>query len=82
MNFVFRCFAEKRPGFDVEANKAFQELHEQLGIHGLKGVRIFNRYDVDGVNFGKDGDNGKNLNTYAAYIQDEWLLGDKWEIIP
>ncbi len=51
MNFVFRCFAEKRPGFDVEANKVFQELHEQLGIHGLKGVRIFNRYDVDGVDY-------------------------------
>lgn len=42
----------------------------------------YDRYGVDGVNFGKDGDNGKKLNTYAAYIQDEWLLGDKWEIIP
>ena len=52
------------------------------GDHTLTYGTEYDRYDVDGVNFGKDGDNGKNLNTYAAYIQDEWLLGDKWEIIP
>ena len=40
MNFVFRCFAEKRPGFDVEANKVFQELHEQLGIHGVLRTHV------------------------------------------
>ena len=51
MNFVFRCYAEKRPGFDVEAGKVFQELKEQLGISRLEGVRIFCRYDVDGVEY-------------------------------
>lgn len=56
--------------------------HKVNGDHTLTYGAEYDRYDVDGVNFGKDGDNGKNLNTYAAYIQDEWLLGDKWEIIP
>lgn len=56
--------------------------HKVNGDHTLTYGTEYDRYDVDGVNFGKDGDNGKNLNTYAAYIQDEWLLGDKWEIIP
>ena len=51
MNFVCRCFAEKRPGFDVEANKVFQEPHKQLRIPGPKRVRIFTRYDVDGVDY-------------------------------
>ena len=51
MNYVFRCYAEKRPGFDVEAGKVFQELREQLGIASLHGVRIFCRYDVDGVDY-------------------------------
>ncbi len=51
MNYVFRCYAEKRPGFDVEAGKVFQELKEQLGIARLEGVRIFCRYDVDGVEY-------------------------------
>lgn len=56
--------------------------HKVNGDHTLTYGTEYDRYDVDGVNFGKDGDNGKKLNTYAAYIQDEWLLGDKWEIIP
>ncbi len=49
MSSVFRCYAEKRPGFDVEAGKVFHELKEQLGVVGLEGVRILCRYDVDGV---------------------------------
>ncbi|MCI8539005.1 MAG: phosphoribosylformylglycinamidine synthase [Oscillospiraceae bacterium] len=51
MNYVFRCYAEKRPGFDVEAQRVFRELREQLNISALEGVRIFHRYDVDGVDY-------------------------------
>ncbi len=51
MNYVFRCYAEKRNGFDVEAGHLFQELHDQLGISALTGVRILCRYDVDGVDY-------------------------------
>ena len=30
MRHVYRCYAEKRPGFDVEAGKVLKELKEQL----------------------------------------------------
>ena len=46
---VFRCFVHKRPGFDVEAQGLCRDLREQLGIAGLTGLTIFNRYDVEGV---------------------------------
>lgn len=49
MEHVYRCYAEKRAGFDVEAGKVFQELKEQLGIAALEGLRIICRYDVDQV---------------------------------
>ena len=49
MSQVFRCYVEKRPGFDVEAEKVLRELRDQLGIAGLTGLRLFNRYDVEGV---------------------------------
>ena len=47
MEQVFRCYVEKRPGFDVEAMGVMRELREQLGISALTGLRILNRYDVD-----------------------------------
>ncbi|NCB29468.1 MAG: phosphoribosylformylglycinamidine synthase, partial [Clostridia bacterium] len=46
---VLRCFAEKRPGFDVEAQSLFTSLHDLLEIGGLKRVRYLCRYDVEGV---------------------------------
>ena len=46
---VFRCFTEKMKGFDVEARGVFAELAENLGIASLVGVRLFNRYDVQGI---------------------------------
>ena len=49
MEQVFRCYVEKRPGFDVEAMGVMRELREQLGISALTGLRILNRYDVDGL---------------------------------
>ncbi len=49
MNHVYRCFTEKRPGFDVEAGKVFHELKEQLGMANLEHVRIFYRYDVEQI---------------------------------
>ncbi len=49
MGHVYRCYAEKRTGFDVEAGKVLKELKEQLGIEALEGLRIICRYDVDQV---------------------------------
>lgn len=31
MNQVYRCYTEKREGFQVEAGKLLQDLKEQLG---------------------------------------------------
>ncbi|MGI5971064.1 MAG: phosphoribosylformylglycinamidine synthase [Oscillospiraceae bacterium] len=46
---VYRCYTEKRPGFDVEAKALSRDIREFLGIRGLNGLRIFNRYDVEGI---------------------------------
>ena len=49
MGSVFRCFVEKRPGFAVEAAGLLGELKGPLGLERLTGVRVLNRYDVEGV---------------------------------
>lgn len=46
---VMRIFVEKKPGFDVAATQLADELRTVLGITGLEKVRLFNRYDVDGI---------------------------------
>ena len=46
---VYRCYSEKRPGFDVEAQGLCRQLKEQLGVKGLESVRILNRYDADRI---------------------------------
>ncbi|OUN04212.1 phosphoribosylformylglycinamidine synthase [Flavonifractor sp. An92] len=56
MGNVFRCYAEKKPSFDVEARRLLDELRGELGLKGLTGVRILHRYDVEGI----------DQNTYAA----------------
>ena len=49
MGNVFRCFVEKKPGFAVEADHLYAELHHTLGLKSLTGVRVLRRYDVEGV---------------------------------
>lgn len=45
-----RCvYVEKKQGFDVNAGQLAHELTAQLGIEGLTGVRIFYRYQVQGI---------------------------------
>ncbi len=46
---VYRVYVEKRPGFDVEAQALKQDLTAFLGIECLTGLRLLNRYDVEGV---------------------------------
>ncbi|MBQ3135638.1 MAG: phosphoribosylformylglycinamidine synthase, partial [Oscillospiraceae bacterium] len=46
---VFRCYSQKRPGFDVEAQGLCRQLREQLGVTALKRVDILNRYDADHI---------------------------------
>ena len=46
---VYRIYVEKKPGFDVEANGLKNELVSLLGIKELTGLRLLNRYDVEGI---------------------------------
>jgi phosphoribosylformylglycinamidine synthase len=46
---VRRIFVEKKEHFDVEAIALLKDLKENLGIDGLKSLRIIVRYDVEGI---------------------------------
>ena len=46
---VYRIYVEKKPGFDVEANGLKNEINGLLGIQSLTGLRLLNRYDVEGI---------------------------------
>lgn len=46
---MHRTFVEKKPGHDAEARCLLDELHSSLGIAELEGVRILQRYDIDGL---------------------------------
>ncbi len=46
---VSRVYVEKKSGFDVEAKQLFNELRTILGIEALTGLRLINRYDVEGI---------------------------------
>lgn len=48
-NYVKRIFVEKKAGFDVEAQNTLQDLKESLSINGLEGIRLINRYDIEGI---------------------------------
>lgn len=49
MKDVKRIYVEKKAGFDIEAQGLCGDLQENLGIKGLKAVRIINRYDISGI---------------------------------
>ncbi len=46
---VERIYVEKKPGFDVQAASLAEELRTIVGIRALEGVRLFIRYDVEGI---------------------------------
>ena len=46
---VSRVYVEKKPGFDVETQQLAHELRDILGIERLEGLRLVNRYDVEGI---------------------------------
>ena len=46
---VYRIFVEKREGLSPEAGNLLSDLRGFLGIGSLEGVRILNRYDVEGI---------------------------------
>ncbi len=46
---VYRIFVEKREGLSPEAGNLLGDLRGFLGIESLEGIRILNRYDVEGI---------------------------------
>lgn len=46
---VYRIYVEKKPGFDLEAKSLLGEVHTLLGIDSVTGLRMINRYDVEGI---------------------------------
>ena len=47
---VYRVFVEKKPGLDQEALALLSDARSLLGITRLEKVRLFNRYDAEGLN--------------------------------
>ncbi len=54
---VYRVYVEKKAGLDNEARSLLNEANTLLGIDTLERVRLFNRYDVEGLS--------ENLFAYA-----------------
>jgi phosphoribosylformylglycinamidine synthase len=46
---VRRVYVEKKQGFDVEASKLYSEFTNNLLVKGLSKVRVFQRYDIEGI---------------------------------
>lgn len=46
---VKRIFVQKREGFDVETKEILNDLRENLNLSNLEDLKIFNRYDVEGI---------------------------------
>ena len=46
---VYRIFVEKKPALAYEAKTLAHDIKYLLGIDGVTGVRILNRYDVEGL---------------------------------
>ncbi|WP_165252107.1 phosphoribosylformylglycinamidine synthase [Adlercreutzia sp. ZJ304] len=46
---VNRIYVEKKPGFDPHVSRLTSELRDVLGVQGLHGLRVLNRYDVEGA---------------------------------
>ncbi|MEA5016380.1 MAG: phosphoribosylformylglycinamidine synthase [Candidatus Limiplasma sp.] len=46
---VIRLYVEKKAPYAVEAQGLLTEVQRVLGISGITGVRILNRYDVEGL---------------------------------
>ena len=46
---VDRIYVERKPGLTREAQEVLEALTGHVGIKGLTGVRVINRYDVQGL---------------------------------
>ena len=55
---VYRIYVEKKKGFDHEAEELTKNVIDLLELSGVEGIRVINRYDVEGVD--------KSLFDYAV----------------
>ena len=46
---VYRVYVSKKEEFAGEDRSMFNDLKSSLGIKGLRKVKIYNRYDIEGV---------------------------------
>ena len=46
---VYRIYVEKKPEFAVEADSLLGGIKSALGLENLKGLRVINRYDAEGL---------------------------------
>ena len=46
---VRRIFVEKKRKFNIEAERLYNDLKQNLSIKGLEEVRILNRYDIQEI---------------------------------
>lgn len=49
MTHIRRLHVERKPEQREEAESLLTDLRENLGIHGITGLRVLERYDVEGV---------------------------------
>ncbi|MCP5046917.1 MAG: phosphoribosylformylglycinamidine synthase, partial [bacterium] len=49
MNGIKRIYVERKKPFDIEAGHLLTDLKENLGVNGLTGLRVVNRYDISGL---------------------------------
>ncbi|MDR0885878.1 MAG: phosphoribosylformylglycinamidine synthase, partial [Clostridiales Family XIII bacterium] len=85
---VRRVFVEKKSGFDVEAQGLCSQFVKNLGISKVLGVRVVNRYDVDGVSDEMYGDAVKSvfsepqLDTVTeeslTFSEDDFVFGSEY----
>ena len=46
---VYRVFVEKKPGLSPECGTLLNDCRAFLGLTGVEKVRIWNRYDAEGL---------------------------------
>ena len=46
---VYRVYVERRPEYALEAARIKQDLRRNLQISSLREVRLYNRYDIEGI---------------------------------
>ena len=46
---VYRIYVEKKLKYAVEAQHLLADIHQTFGFNNISGLRIINRYDVEGI---------------------------------